>query len=123
MATPYTVLEVASPEQVGREIARVVRQEGVQRLVVGVPLNMDGTLGRQANLTIDWARRLSEELRLKLVLVDERLSSFQAEQQLVQRKRQGEKLTRQRKKRQLDALAAAGFLQAFLDGQLHPLEP
>jgi RNase H-fold protein (predicted Holliday junction resolvase) len=54
--------------------------------------------------------------------VDERLSSFDAEQQLIDRKRGGEKLTRKRKKQQLDALAAASFLQAFLDGKLEPLK-
>jgi RNase H-fold protein (predicted Holliday junction resolvase) len=54
--------------------------------------------------------------------VDERLSSFDAEQGLIDRKRGGEKITRKRKKEQLDALAAAGFLQAFLDGKLPPWE-
>jgi len=56
-----------------------------------------------------------------VVFVDERLSSFEAEGKLTERKRAGEKLTRQRKKRQRDALAAALFLQAFLDGRLGPL--
>jgi RNase H-fold protein (predicted Holliday junction resolvase) len=50
--------------------------------------------------------------------VDERLSSFEAEQDLNDRKRAGEKLTRKRKKEQLDAIAAAGFLQAYLDGKI-----
>jgi RNase H-fold protein (predicted Holliday junction resolvase) len=53
-----------------------------------------------------------------VIFVDERLSSFAAEQQLIDRKRAGERLTRKGKKQQLDALAAAGFLQAFLDGSL-----
>ena len=47
---------------------------------------------------------------------------FAAEQQLIDRKRAGEKLTRQKKKQQLDALAAAGFLQSFLDGRLPPIQ-
>jgi RNase H-fold protein (predicted Holliday junction resolvase) len=55
------------------------------------------------------------------VFVDERLSSFAAEQDLIDRKRGGEKITRKGKKERLDALAAAGFLQAFLDGKLPPL--
>jgi RNase H-fold protein (predicted Holliday junction resolvase) len=55
---------------------------------------------------------------VELVFVDERLSSFAAEQQLNDRKRAGDKLTRKRKKEQLDAIAAAGFLQSYLDGQL-----
>jgi RNase H-fold protein (predicted Holliday junction resolvase) len=54
--------------------------------------------------------------------VDERLSSFDAEQHLIERKRGGERITRKRKKEQLDAIAAAGFLQAFLDGRLGAIE-
>ena len=54
--------------------------------------------------------------------VDERLSSFAAEQDLADRKRGGEKITRKQKKQRLDALAAAGFLQAFLDGKLNPID-
>ena len=57
------------------------------------------------------------------MFVDERLSSFQAEQDLIERKRGGEKITRRGKKQRLDDLAAAGFLQAFLDGKLPPLQP
>src|SRR5882762_9522532 len=59
---------------------------------------------------------------LTLILKEavERLSSFAAEQDLIDRKRSGEKITRKQKKDRLDALAAAGFLQAFLDGKLPP---
>jgi RNase H-fold protein (predicted Holliday junction resolvase) len=58
-----------------------------------------------------------------LVFVDERLSSFAAEQQLNDRKRAGEHLTRKRRKQQLDAVAAAGFLQSYLDGALPGYPP
>ena len=53
-----------------------------------------------------------------MLYVDERLSSFAAEQSLIDRKQAGEKLTRRRKKEQLDAIAAANFLRQFLDGEL-----
>jgi len=58
-----------------------------------------------------------------VVFVDKRPSSFDAEQQLIGRKRAGERLTRRRKKEQLDATAAAAFLQAFLDVTSAPIEP
>jgi RNase H-fold protein (predicted Holliday junction resolvase) len=56
-----------------------------------------------------------------VLYVDERLSSFAAEQTLIDRKRSGEKITRKQRKRCLDALAAADFLQSFLDGRLPAL--
>ena len=121
-ATPYEVLNVTSPEQATGEILRVLGKEGVERVVVGLPLNMDDSVGPQAKMTIEWGRALELRSGKPVVFVDERLSSFDAEQQLIDRKRGGEKITRQRKKEQLDAIAAATFLQAFLDGKLPPHE-
>jgi len=120
-ATPYQVLSVSSPQQAMEMILPIVLREGVARLVVGIPLNMDDSIGPAARAAAAWATELSRRAQCPLVLIDERLSSFSAEQQLIDRKRAGEKLTRQRKKQQLDAIAAASFLQAFLDGKLAPL--
>ncbi len=121
-ATPHQVLEVTDPAQAVGPILDLIAREGVQRLVVGLPLNMDGSLGPQAQQTITWARTLARQAALPVLFIDERLSSFDAEQQLIQRKRSGEKLTRKRKKKQLDALAAATFLQDLLDGRLNPID-
>jgi putative Holliday junction resolvase len=122
-ATPHDVLTVNSPDDALARIETLSRAESVQRLVIGLPLNMDDTLGPAARSVIDWSRKLQAKLQLPLLFVDERLSSFSAEQRLTDRKRAGEKLTRGRKKQMLDAHAAAGFLQEFLDGKLTPIEP
>jgi putative Holliday junction resolvase len=123
LATPLEVLTVTSPEQAVRPIAELTRREGVHQLVVGLPLNMDDSLGPAARHAIEWGRQLAQQCALPVVFVDERLSSFAAEQTLMARKRGGEKLTRKSKKNRLDALAAADFLQAYLDGRLTPIEP
>jgi putative Holliday junction resolvase len=121
-ATPYDVLTVTTPQQATSAILAVVEKEGVERLVVGLPLNMDDTMGPAAKNTITWAADLSKRAKKPLIFVDERLSSFDAEQSLIIRKRAGEKITRKQKKEQLDALAAAGFLEAFLDGKLNAID-
>jgi putative Holliday junction resolvase len=121
IATPLRVLEVTSPAAAEEQIARVVRENDVRRIVIGVPLNMDGTAGPAAKSVIAWSKRLAAELDAQLVFVDERLSSFDAEQQLIDRKRGGEHLTRRGKQKRLDALVAANLLQAFLDGKLPAL--
>jgi putative Holliday junction resolvase len=79
---------------------------------------MDDSIGPAARAVIAWGNDLAQRAQRAVVYVDERLSSFAAEQDLNDRKRGGERLTRKRRKEQLDALAAAGFLQAFLDGKL-----
>ena len=119
-ATPYDVVTVSSPEQAAEEVLKVIEKEAVARLVVGLPLNMDDTLGPAARSALSWGRALSDRSGKPVLFLDERLSSFDAEQSLIERKRGGEKITRKRKKEQLDAVAAAGFLQAFLDGRLSP---
>ncbi len=121
-ATPYEVFQVTSTAQAAERVIQITQKEGVERILLGVPLNMDDSIGPAAKQTIVWGRELSQRAGKAIVFVDERLSSFEAEQGLIARKRGGEKITRKRKKEQLDALAAAGFLQAFLDGKLQPLQ-
>ena len=121
-ATPYEVFQVTSPTQTAERAVQIVGKEGVERIVLGLPLNMDDSIGPAAKQALAWGRELSQRAGKPVVFVDERLSSFEAEQGLIVRKRGGEKITRKRKKEQLDALAAAGFLQAFLDGKLSALE-
>jgi putative Holliday junction resolvase len=123
LATPLLVLEVSSPAAALAAILQIIRKHAVQRIVLGLPLNMDDTFGPAARRTIAFGHRLAAAAALPLLFVDERLSTFQARQQLISRKQAGEKLTRRKKKRRLDALAAADFLQAFLDGRLRPITP
>ncbi len=122
-ATPLEVLQVRSPAHAVPTIIQLIRREEVQRLVIGLPLNMDGSIGPTARKAAAFGRLIQSAAGVCLVFVDERLSSFQAEQHLADRRRGGEKLTRQRKKQQRDAIAAAGFLQEYLDGNLPAIEP
>lgn len=121
-ATPLAVLTVSSPQQAIEQVLPVITQEGVERVVLGLPLNMDDSAGAAARSTLAWGRSLAQASGKPVLYVDERLSSFAAEQSLIDRKRAGEKLTRQRKRAQLDAVAAAAFLQEFLDGRLPALD-
>lgn len=118
IATPHEVLEVTHPDQAIAPILKLVRDEDVKRIVIGLPLNMDGSIGPQAKQVIAWAKSLPGQI----VFVDERLSSFDAEQRLIDRKRGGEKITRKSKKEMLDALVAAALLQEYLDGKLSAID-
>jgi putative Holliday junction resolvase len=117
-ASPLDVLEINSPDKAIPPILAIINEESVLRIVLGLPLNMDDSLGPAAKSVIAWSKELQKQTDLPILFIDERLSSFAAEQDLIARKRLGEKITRKQKKSQLDALAAASFLQAFLDGKL-----
>src|ERR1700688_2653630 len=83
-------------------IATLLRPRDVKRIVVGLPLNMDGSVGPQAHAVQDFARRLEAAIGLPVSLYDERLSSFEAEERL----RASSRKTRHRKIA-IDAVAAA----------------
>jgi putative Holliday junction resolvase len=116
--SPLEVLTVSSPENALAQVLSVIAREGVERVVLGLPINMDDSLGPPARGVVEWGAKLAASSSREVIYVDERLSTFAAEQTLLDRKRAGEKLTRGRKKEQLDAVAAAAFLQDFLDGRL-----
>ncbi len=80
--------------------------------MLGLPLNMDDSTGPQAELVFKFAEQLKAHLDIPIHFQDERLSSFSAEEKLRQTG-----FTRKKKKKRLDAIAAAEILQAFLDSK------
>ena len=110
IASPLQVVE-GQGGLVGK-IIDAVESEKVGWIVVGLPLNMDGTQGEQARRVLNFGQRLKEHLEIPVFFHDERLSSFGAEKKL-----SGVGMTRKRKKKRLDAVAAAAILQSFLDSK------
>lgn len=91
-------------------IARVLAPHGVSRLVIGLPLNMDGSEGRQAARVRAFGDRLAAHLGLPIDFWDERLTTFAAEDQL---RSQGVKARRRRAL--VDQVAAEVILRSYLD--------
>lgn len=91
-------------------IAEVVREYEVSRVVLGLPLNMDGTEGPSARYARAFAPRLGAALGLPVDLHDERLSSFEAETRLRARG-----ISAKDQRGQVDAEAAAVILEGWLD--------
>ena len=93
-------------------IARLLRSHGVDRLVIGLPLDMHGGEGRQAERVRAFGERVRLHTGLDVVYWDERLSSFEAEDRL---RRTG--LTAKRRRRLVDQVAAEVILRSYLDGR------
>ena len=122
LASAIGVLEVSSAHDAMVKVLRAIMDEDPDGVVIGLPLNMDGTFGPAARKVVEWGRKLASACGKSVVYVDERLSSFAAQEKLVDRKRAGQHMTRAGKKRRLDALAAAEFLGAFLEGRLAAID-
>ena len=108
IASPLAVIQ--GQKDLLKKIADVVETEGVEAIVLGLPLNMDDSQGPQARLIFKFADQLKEHLNVPIHFQDERLSTFSAEDKLAPAQ-----FTRGKKKKRLDAIAAAEILEAFLE--------
>ncbi len=91
-------------------ICEIISENQIAGIILGLPLNMDGSEGAQAKRVRKYAERLRRRLGLPLVYQDERLSSFVADQILATRARKKDRRAAN------DAIAAAAILQEFLEG-------
>ncbi|MDZ8026579.1 MAG: Holliday junction resolvase RuvX [Nostoc sp. DedQUE11] len=110
IATGITTIERRFFEQDVEQIRQIVNERQVQILVIGLPYSMDGSLGFQARQVQKFAKRLAKALNLPVEYVDERLTSFQAEQLLI-----AENRSPSRHKGLIDRKAASLILQQWLD--------
>ena len=106
------VIENSSWEQVVAELKSIVAQKEVSKIVVGLPKNMNGSLGPRAEKTLEFVARLKEELALPVITWDERLSTLAAQRTLL-----AADVSRKKRKQVIDKMAAAIILQNYLDSQ------
>jgi putative Holliday junction resolvase len=114
IASPIAVLQRGHGDLA--ELARLVREWGVDRLVIGLPTGLSGREGPQAADVRAYAQRLAESLgpELPIEFWDERLTTAIAERALI-----ATGTRRAKRKEQIDAVAAAIILQGYLDAQRH----
>ncbi len=108
IASPLAVLH--GQKELLKKIAEIVKAENVEAIVLGLPLNMTGTESSQTKIVRKFAEQLEKHLSVPIHLQDERLSSFSAEEKLAPAD-----FTRGKKKKRIDAVAAAEILEAFLE--------
>jgi putative Holliday junction resolvase len=128
MAQPLGMMERINRNEDMRRLRELVRERAVKQIVVGLPLRLDGTRGEMAEETERFAQRLRKQIGVPVEMVDERLTSWEAERLLEEvqgRFIRDEKLTGGKKpnntqaKMTVDAVAAAVILKEYLDRQAH----
>ena len=103
-------LKRRSMEEDLRELATIIGQFEIEKIVVGLPKNMDGTLGKQAEFVLKWIEVLTDQFQVPVVTWDERLSTVGASKVLLEAD-----LSRRKRKKVIDKLAAVLILQGYLD--------
>lgn len=118
VATPLPALVAADPGRQWAALAGVLRDRRATDVVLGHPLNMDGSSGPKAKEVEAFALRLRAEFGLPVHLVDERLTSYEAESTIAPSRRRAV-----RRSGLIDSRAATLILQDFLDGRIAHGEP
>lgn len=109
IASPYKVLRYEDTNKLIDELLEIIKEEKVDELVLGLPKNMNNSLGFASERSLSFKTLLESKCDLPIHLVDERLSTMEAENLLI-----SNDTSRQKRKKIIDAYAASIILDTFL---------
>lgn len=105
-------LERQKDEDVIAHLRNMIRNDGAEEIVVGLPLNMNGSHGEKAREAASFADTLKKSLGIPVKLWDERMSTMEAERLMIEGN-----ASRGKRKKKIDKLAAQIILQSYLDSK------
>ena len=108
-ATPYEVYKTRGTELDIEYLSQLAKKNDANLVVIGMPYSLDGSENERTAITKTFGQKLGETSNLKVVYEDERLSSYEAEQLLRERK-----VPPKKRKQYLDMLSAAVILESYL---------
>lgn len=106
-----TIIRSSKVEDV-KALKNIIDEYRVEKLIVGLPKNMDNSMGFQAKRTMNYAEYLKESLDIEIEYVDERLTTASATRSLMEGG-----VRRENRKKHVDKVAAVLILQTYLDRQ------
>lgn len=93
-----------------RQLERIIKDEKIDKIVLGFPKNMNNTIGERAKITLDFKEKLEKKFALEVILEDERLTSVVANNVLI-----NADTSRKKRKERVDGVASVIILQSYLD--------
>ncbi len=112
IASPFKTLQRKKLSENAQEISVIIKEQNIGGLVIGFPINMNGTVGPRAQSTRDWSLDLAKYIDLPILLWDERMSTLAVERAMLTAD-----LSRKKRSRKIDQAAAAYILQGALDAK------
>ena len=110
IASPLKVIENMKFNEILNILEKIVNERNICAIVVGDPINMDGSIGPKSQSSRSFIRNLSKELNIPILLWDERLTTVSAERSLLEAD-----ISRKKRQQIIDKIAASIILQNFLD--------
>ena len=92
------------------KVLEELKLQGAEKIVLGLPKNMDGSIGFQAQYCLDFKEMLEKEVKLPVIMIDERMTSRMAHNTMLKAD-----MSRNKRKQNVDKLAATIILQSYLD--------
>ena len=112
LTSPLATIKRDNDQKAIDSILELINEYGVEKIIIGMPYSLDGTIGNQAKSVITFKEKLSQYTEVDIEIQDERLSTIAAENLLIDAG-----LSVKRRKERLDAAAAAFILQGYLDSR------
>ena len=109
IASPYKVLRYDDINKLIDEVIEIIDKEKIETLVLGLPKNMNNSLGFASERSMNFKKLLEEKIDKEVILIDERLSTVEAENILI-----GADVSRKKRKKVIDEMAAAIILDTYL---------
>ena len=110
LASPYCVINQSYQPKLVDEIVKIIKKNKVDKIVIGLPRNMDGSYGYRCDECKDLGNALLEKINIEVVYEDERLTTVMAHNILSENNVRGKK-----RKETVDAVSAVMILQSYLD--------
>ena len=110
ISSPYKVLRYKDVNLLIDELIEIIEKEKVNELVLGLPKNMNGSLGFAAERSMNFKELLEQKINIPIHLVDERLSTMEAEKILI-----SADVRREKRKKVIDGMAASIILDTYLN--------
>lgn len=92
------------------ELKKIIFEQSISKIIIGMPYNMDGTMGPMAQKVLSFVDLLKKEIEQEIIYVDERFTTISAERVLIE-----QKVRRENRKEHIDKIAANLILQSYLD--------
>ena len=109
LTTPYKLISFKTYEEARDEVIKIIEKEKITCLVLGLPKNMDNSMGFASERSLNFKKLLEEKCSLPVNLVDERLSTVEAESILI-----ANNYSRAKRKNVIDELSACIILDTYL---------
>ena len=109
-AQPLMTIKRESNKIAYEKIHEIIIKNNVEKVVVGLPKNMNNTIGPQSEKVIKFAEKLKNKFKIEIEYVDERMTTLMAEQVLIEGS-----VRRENRKKYIDKIAATYILQSYLD--------